>query len=266
MDLTTLNGGTLSSVFPHTDGDANAASQNLFGRMLPNISGQLIRISPSAFIYMSSVDNTDGTSSPVCHLVMSTDNDHYVGDLDYAGQDDSEDDEDDTSEIPTDDSLVSDDSMQNVDEGSCSSDISDDVIAPEDTTAPTDDQCNSVVVPVMGDPINTTIGDAHTIIGNADIEPATDTPDVEPEPQAQPEADVVPDNSDSVYTEYPNDNENLEESSSLLENVFRRKYDGHIIRHNAHSFTHVRRDGTIDYAKTEKGRHYIGSYRLRHRR
>lgn len=79
MDFENSN---LTSVFPHSLGDAISASSSLMGNMNDKVSGKLLRISPHSFLYMSPSESDD--TGACCHIVTSTDSHHYIGGLDVS--------------------------------------------------------------------------------------------------------------------------------------------------------------------------------------
>ena len=93
-----LSNAILTSVYPHQQGDASSASDALMSNMVDNqLNGHLVRISPNAFIYMTNDTDDSGNTCPSCHLVVSTDTDHYVGGLSLDSTNNADDPVDDGS-------------------------------------------------------------------------------------------------------------------------------------------------------------------------
>lgn len=78
MDFENSN---LTSVFAHDAPDASTASGDLLQKISGQIDGKFVRVSPHAFIYMSSNDTDSEDGNPCCHMVTSTGTHHYVGSL-----------------------------------------------------------------------------------------------------------------------------------------------------------------------------------------
>jgi len=285
MDLTNA---ILSSVYPHQQGNATDASNTLMGNMVDNqLNGHLVRISPNAFIYLSNDTDDDGNTCPSCHIVVSTDSDHYVGGL--------------STDIPvnqSDDNITP--NPEPVSDNGCDGDTS-------------EQDANSVVLPVgeivpfvengQDDTNNDTDNDldiadlvsdaqpAPTVDDNIDVQPAPDADiaaaiDTPIDTTMAPAVDVVNDQNDmikteleekcdddeshkdskldeSAYIEYPHQVENLDEALQQISTALTNRYGGSIILHEGHCLTHVRKDGLVDKVQAVQGKYKIRTHKLK---
>ena len=95
MDLSKF---ALPTVYPHKEADSKAASLKLFESLMTNVddNSQLIRLSPSMFICVQTTDSENDL--PKCFMINTTDNDHWVSNLD-TNYTDTEKDDDEEDEI-----------------------------------------------------------------------------------------------------------------------------------------------------------------------
>lgn len=276
-----LSNAILTSVYPHQQGDASSASDALMSNMVDNqLNGHLVRISPNAFIYMTNDTDDNGDACPSCHLVVSTDTDHYVGGLsmDDASAD-AVDNSDDTTDPDVDPSV-----------DDCDSCDDDSVVMPLDDVVPfdpseTDDSLDS---------IDNDTQPAPTSMDSIDVQPAPDADVaaaiVEPIVTTMaPAVDVINDQNDmlnteldeakcnddknkdckdtkldeSAYIEYPHQVENLDEAIQQISTALTNRYGGSIILHEDHCLTHVRKDGLIDKVQAVQGKYKIRTHKLK---
>ena len=284
-----LSNAILTSVYPHQQGDASSASDALMSNMVDNqLNGHLVRISPNAFIYMTNDTDDNGSPCPSCHLVVSTDTDHYVGGLSLDSSNNVDDSVDDTSDSTVDDGSTVDTADSSSD--SCDSCDDDSVVMPLDDVVPfdpseTDDSLDS---------IDTDATPAPTSIDSIDVQPAPDadvaSAIVEPIVTTLALAvDVVNDQNDmlnteldeakcnddknndckdtkldeSAYIEYPHQVENLDEAIQQISTALTNRYGGSIILHEDHCLTHVRKDGLVDKVQAVQGKYKIRTHKLK---
>ncbi len=263
-----LSNAILTSVYPHGMGDANNASSTLMGNMADQVSGKLVRISPNAFIYMTTETDDGGNSTPSCHLIFSTDSDHYVGGIstDCSDKNDcdvekTDDDQDDNillgDATPMDDTEDTDDNDNNC----CDSSL-----APVDQTddnilvnpQPSDDLAQAV-----SEPIVTTLAPAVDVVNDQNDMIQTGLVN---------ESDKCDDDSDkrckdssldeSAYIEYPHQVENLDEAIQQISTALTNRYGGTIILHEGHCLTHVRKDGLVDKVQAVSGKYKIRTQKI----
>jgi len=272
-----LSNAILTSVYPHQQGDAYSASDALMSNMVDNqLNGHLVRISPNAFIYMTNDIDDNGNSCPSCHLVVSTDTDHYVGGLSL-------------DSLSNDDTTL-DNNPSDVSGDNCDSCVDGSIVMPLDDVVPfdpseTDDSLDS---------IDTDATPAPTGIDSIDVQPSPDadvaSAIVEPiVTTLAPAVDVINDQNDmlnteldeakcnddknneckdnkldeSAYIEYPHQVENLDEAIQQISTALTNRYGGSIILHEDHCLTHVRKDGLVDKVQAVQGKYKIRTHKLK---
>lgn len=266
-----FNNTVLTSVYPHDCGDSCSASDSLMNSISNQAQGQLVRISPNAFIYMTIEPNDDGVDCPTCHMVVSTDTDHYVGGI-GADTSPAEDDTDDGSMImPLDDVAPYDPDGDGDDDSS------------DDTNQDTDQDIASGVIPAPTDLSSSMVVSPEP---NDDIAGVLDTPIVT---TLAPAVDVVNDQNDmlnseldeakcndekdkgckdskldeTAYVEYPHTNTNLDEAIQQISTALTNRYGGSITLHEGHCLTHVRKDGLVDRVTAVDGKYMIRTHKLK---
>lgn len=226
----------LTSVFPHSLGDAISASSSLMGNMNDKVSGKLLRISPHSFLYMSPSGSDD--TGACCHIVTSTDSHHYIGGLDVSNP-----------VVPTNLALANE--VLN-DIGSVEDDNDDKDGEDEDGEDGEDEDGEGISTPDQ-EPESSEVSE----------------PSLDPEVES---VNAIPTNCDSpagcdtpiqtVRVAIPHSDSDMVQSSALIEQAMKNKYGGTIVRHSPNSFTHVRNNGTIDRVNTDETSHNISSHMI----
>lgn len=239
MDLSNIK---IISMYPHTLDDDAQASDSLMNTIAPQINGQLTRLTPHAFIYMSHSDD----NTPCCHLVVSANGNHYVGGLDSTlnspvSQEEPEENENESNETENDDESNEGDDNEDESEGQVAS------VQPSGDDSVTSDQ--SLISPV----IPTTL----TVPGEIMSETCGkgDDKDDMNEGCGKPVVESVTSDIDHMM-------EDLEGASTIMENAMKRKYGGTIVRHTPTSFTHIRSNGIVDRITTKPKSHSVYTHRI----
>jgi hypothetical protein len=224
---------------------------------------------------MSSNQNDAGEHCPACHLVFSSDTDHYVGGVDSSfGESEAPHNEPDgdegnsaTNESP--DPVITTPSTDNIDLGK----DDDNDVQPTPVDA---DSSNGVVVSpepnadiasVVDQPIPTTIAPAMDVVKDDEkpelAEGCNNDDPVEEECKKDDDKEEKHQSLDeSVYVEIPHQMENLDEAVQSIAHALTRKYGGHITHHDGHSLTHVRKDGLVDRVKASHRMFKIRTHKL----